>query len=641
MILTSIYIYVRGYNTKLDTVKYVSSVYRLFYLHTTQVILAIALNNFDGYYFLALFVITQACAYSFRDISNTFWYLLYVSLGLFASLIFISDVEPRVIAIYSFIIPIVVILQYLASHVKSKFLSEMKMNQEMLRSLISKSEDAVFLTDMDGNISDINPRATELFGYERIEILDRDFKMLRKNALTGNEIEVGLNELERNRFWSMETTLVRKDASEFPVRISITLIKYGSHKHLVYRVMDITASKENESKIIEARDKAEEAVRAKGQFLAVMSHEIRTPLNGVIATASMLQQTSLDEEQQEYVNTITKSGQSLLMLINEILEFSKMESGKMVLDPRPANVIDAVFDVGDLLRSHAETKGVNLMVNVDQKIPSLVMVDDHRLKQVMFNLVGNAIKFTSKGKVELAVKCLSFNQDMCSIAFEVSDTGIGIPEEKMHLLFKSFSQVDSSTSRKYGGTGLGLAISRQIVELMNGRFEVTSKVNEGTTFRFVLMARICEAEKKDHAGLNENLPMSTDLSGLKVLVGEDNEINRMVLKFVLDSMDIHADYAHDGIEAIQACEKKEYDIVLMDMQMPNCDGVDATKEIRSRLVHQPYIIAMTANTFDDDRDKCAEAGMNDFLAKPFEPEQLKSILLRWLTMSGKDLTNAA
>ncbi|MBL0316272.1 MAG: response regulator [Flavobacteriales bacterium] len=207
--------------------------------------------------------------------------------------------------------------------------------------------------------------------------------------------------------------------------------------------------------------------------------------------------------------------------------------------------------------------------------------------------------------------------------------------------FKSFSQVDSSTSRKYGGTGLGLAISRQIVELMNGRFEVISKVNEGTTFRFVLMARICDAEKKDNSGLIENLPMSTDLSGLKVLVGEDNEINRMVLKFVLDNMDIQADYAHDGVEAIRACEKKDYDIILMDMQMPNCDGVDATKEIRSRLVHQPYIIAMTANTFDDDRDKCAEAGMNDFLAKPFEPEQLKSILLRWLTMSGKDLTNAA
>ncbi|MBX7053105.1 MAG: response regulator [Flavobacteriales bacterium] len=641
VIVLSTYIYVQGFRQKLDSVSYIRNVYRLFYIHTTQVILSIALNNFDGYYFLAMFIITQACAYSFRDITNTFWYLLYVGFGLFGALIFISDVDARVVAIYSFVIPIVIILQYLASYVKCKFLSEMKMNQEMLRSLISKSEDAVFLTDMDGNISDFNPRATELFGYERHEILNHDFKMLRKHALTGSEIEVGLNELEKNKFWAMETTLVRKDLSEFPVRISITLIKYGSHKHLVYRVMDITASKENEAKIIEARDSAEEAVRAKGQFLAVMSHEIRTPLNGVIATASMLQHTPLNEEQEEYLNTITKSGQSLLMLINEILEFSKMENGKMVLDPRPSNIPDALFDVGDLLRSHAETKGIELLVHVDQKIPSQVMIDDHRLKQVMFNLVGNAIKFTSKGKVEISCKCLSFNQDMCSLAFEVTDTGIGIPEEKMHLLFKSFSQVDSSTSRKFGGTGLGLAISRQIVELMNGKFEVKSKMNEGTCFRFVLMARICEAEKRDSDQSLSELPVNADLSQLKVLVGEDNEINRMVLRFVLDSLGIQAVYANDGLEVIKACEARDYDIILMDMQMPNCDGLQATKEIRATMVHQPHIIAMTANTFDEDRDKCAEAGMNDFLAKPFEPEQLRYILLKWLAFSGKDLNSAA
>lgn len=634
-------VYARGYSKKLVTVSYIKLVYQVFYLHTTQVIFSVALNNFDGFYFLTLFIVTQACAYSFRDISDTFWYLFYVGVTLFVGLIFYSNVESQTVVIYTFIIPIVIILQYLASYVKCIFLSQMKMNQEMLRSLVSKSEDAVFLTDMDGNITDVNPRASELFGYEKSEMLNKDFKMLRKNALTGIEIDVGLNELEKNRFWAMETSLVRKDKSEIPVRISITLIKYGSNKHLVYRVMDITIAKENESKIIEARDKAEEAVRSKGQFLAVMSHEIRTPLNGVIATAGMLQKTDLDETQMEYAATITKSGQSLLMLINEILEFSKMESGKMVLDPRPSNVSDAIFDVGDLLRSHAQSKGVSLVVNVDPKLPKLVMVDDHRLKQVLFNLVGNAIKFTAQGKVELSCKCISFNQDMCSIAFEVSDTGIGIPQEKMHLLFKSFSQVDSSTSRKYGGTGLGLAISGQIVELMNGRFDVTSKVNEGTTFRFVIMARISDAKLNQDTEDKPSEVLDRDIRGIKVLVGEDNEINRMVLRFVLDSLGIVADYAHDGLEVIKACQQKDYDVILMDMQMPNCDGLEATQEIRNKLVHQPYIIAMTANTFDEDRDKCAEVGMNEFLPKPFEPDDLKRLLANWVSISGKDVNSAA
>jgi PAS domain S-box-containing protein len=637
----AVLVFLLGRVGKIQTPTYSLLVSVLFYVNTAHVIWTVYFNNFDGYYYLSLLFTTQACAFSFRDERSTFMYLLFVCVGTLFALFIPHDINYDLIKLFATLTIIISVLQFLSARVKCRFMSDMKMNQELLRSLISKSEDAIFLTGMNGNIFDFNSRAVELFGFERHELLDHDFKLLRKEALSGIEIENGLNELETKRFWSMESTLVKKDKKEIPVRVSITLLKSGMRKYLVYRVMDITELKENEAKIIEARDRAEEAVHAKSQFLAVMSHEIRTPLNGVIATAGMLQQTSLDSEQDEYTSTIKKSGQSLLMLINDILEFSKMENGKMLLDVQQCNLNNAIFDVVDLLRPHAESKGINLIASIDANLPKLLALDEHRLKQIFFNLIGNAIKFTEQGKVEFICECAEKNRDHVTIRFSIADSGIGIPQDKIHLLFQSFTQVDSSISRKYGGTGLGLAISKQLVELMGGKMDVKSVEGKGTTFSFYIKSKIVSADEVKKSAVSHEPEIIADFSQTKVLVCEDNEINQQVLKYILDNLRIQSDLVEDGAQALEACRSKNYDIIFMDMQMPVMDGLTATACIREQLIHQPYIVAITANTFLDDQDRCAQAGMNDFLAKPFELEDLKAVLLKWHRVSGNDVISAA
>lgn len=634
-------VYLLGYSSKIATATYASLVSLLFYVVTSLCIWTVAYNHFDGFYFLSLFITTQACAYSFRDEHSTFWFVLFVCLATLAGLFFISEIDFHRVGIYSVVIVLMSVLLYISSKVKCKFMREMKMNQDLLRLLITKSEDAVFLTDMNGNIFDLNPRATELFGFQREDLLNRDFKLLRKNSLSGSEIECGLAELETSKFWSMETILTRKDKSEVPVRISITLIKNAQKKYLVYRVMDITTTKAYEAEILEAKDRAETAVKTKGKFLAVMSHEIRTPLNGVIATTSLLQQTSLNNEQQEFAGTIKKSGQSLLMLINDILEFSKMESGKMLLDPQPCQIDELILDVANLLRAHAGDKGIELIVNVDSKIPAHMLLDGHRLKQILLNLAGNAVKFTSHGKVEISCELHQMLYEEVTLLFKVTDTGMGIPKDKMHLLFQSFTQVDSSTSRKFGGTGLGLAISLQLVELMEGRIEASSIEGQGTTFSFTIKGHAIQGYRVIEKAETELKSDHVDFSSIKVLVAEDNEINQQVLRFILESIHLKADFVGDGRKAVEACRAKDYDIILMDMQMPEMDGLVATTEIRANLVHQPHIVAITANTFDEDKRLCKDAGMNDFLAKPFEVSQLKAAILKWMQISGREMDSAA
>jgi len=413
----------------------------------------------------------------------------------------------------------------------------------------------------------------------------------------------------------------------------------GSKRILIYRVIDITAIKENETKLIEAKEKAEEAMKAKGQFLAMMSHEIRTPLNGVIATASMLARTDMNSQQSEYVDTVRKSGQSLLMLINDILDFSKLESGKMMLDPQPGKPEEIVFEVGDLLRPYAEEKGIALKVEMTSTNNELLLMDAPKLKQVLLNLIGNALKFTHKGTVNVCLETVGVLQDKVKMRYTVSDTGIGIPEDKMHLLFQSFSQVDSSTSRKYGGTGLGLAISQQIVEMMGGSISVESMVGEGTKFSFVISHPISTDQEVVSPTIQDEPTAEIDFSKYKVLVADDNEINRQVFSYMLNLINVDADMATNGIEVIEFCKQSEYDIIFMDMHMPEMDGIEATRIIRQDQRHQPVIIAVTANviiavtanSYHDDRKRCIDAGMNDFLSKPFDNIQLTSILHRIVT----------
>lgn len=635
-----LYLYMYSHSANVHSRHFVLLVYTGCYLFTAQIIWSLAYNDFHTAYMVMYFLSIQTCGFSFRNERQTLWYYVFVLISSGAGVFWVSDITFIDKVFYTGLISVTMVLSFLVSRLKCRYLYNMKIKESLMKSLVTKTENAIFLTDVYGNIVDLNDQAEEIFGFSRSELIDCDFKILRKRDLTQEEINHGLIQLRDARFWNSQSILIRKNGDEVPVSISISLIYSGSSKFMVYRVQDISALKESEARILEEKEKAENAAKAKAQFLAVMSHEIRTPLNGVIATASLLQNTSLDREQMEYVDTIKKSGNSLLMLINDILEFSKMESGKMQLDPHNTSITDVLFDVMDLLRPHADAKGLKIHVQIGQDVPDKLWMDSHRLKQILMNLIGNAIKFTEKGSVSIICENAGIIKRQIKLSFAVRDTGIGIHPDKIHQLFKSFSQVDSSTSRKFGGTGLGLAITKQLVEMMDGEVKVSSNLNLGSEFGFSMkceLGRESQEVSKDTSGLHQDI----DIRGMKVLVAEDNHINLQVFKYMLQNLGIETDFVQNGQDAIYRCNSKKYDLVFMDMQMPVMDGLEATRQLRAMDGHQPIVVAISANAYADDRKLCAEAGMDDFMPKPFDIDQLRNILIKWSSPKMHKLDSAA
>lgn len=635
-----LYLYMYSHNANVHSRHFVFLVYLGSYLFTTQIIWALAYNDFHIFYMVMFFLTVQTCGFSFRNERQTLWYYIFVLFGSVIGIFAVANLTFIDKVFYSGLILVTMVLSFLVSRLKCRYLYNMKIKESLMKSLVTQTENGIFLTDMYGNIVDLNNQAEEVFGYSRSELIDCDFKILRKQDLTQEEINDGLVQLRESRFWNTHSVLLKKNGEEVPVSISISLIYSGATKFMVYRVQDISALKESEARILEEKEKAENAAKAKSQFLAVMSHEIRTPLNGVIATASLLQNSNLDREQMEYVDTIKKSGNSLLMLINDILEFSKMESGKMQLDPHNASVTDVLFDVMDLLRPHADAKGLKIHVQIGQDVPDKLWMDSHRLKQVLMNLIGNAIKFTEKGSVTVICENIGIIKRQIKLNFVVRDTGIGIHPDKIHQLFKSFSQVDSSTSRKFGGTGLGLAISKQLVEMMEGEVKVSSNLNMGSEFSFSLK---CELGRDASEVATEfGKPQEQiEIEHMKVLVAEDNHINLQVFKYMLHNLNVETEFVQNGAEALERCNAKKFDLIFMDMQMPVMDGLEATRQLRAAKGHQPIVVAISANAYADDRKLCAEAGMDDFMPKPFDIDQLRNILIKWSSPRIHKLDSAA
>lgn len=372
--------------------------------------------------------------------------------------------------------------------------------------------------------------------------------------------------------------------------------------------------------------RAEASTRAKSEFLAVMSHEIRTPMNGILGTAQLLELTSLTPEQRGFVSTIRSSGDALLVLIDDILDFSKIEAGKLELEDKSFHLENTLMRTVELYRPMAERKGLALNVQLHADLPAYVSGDRTRLRQVISNLLSNAIKFTEQGHVTLHARPLADRDGGIRMEFMVQDSGIGIPEARRERLFQVFSQVDSSTTRKYGGTGLGLAICERLCKAMGGGIRVESNQGEGSAFIFQVRLRPGEPHADTVPGDLPPVP-TTDSHALHVLVVDDDHINRTLAVTMLHKLGITGESAKDGVEAVEKVAAQDYDVVLMDMQMPDMDGVQATEVIRSLpLPRQPYIIALTANAFASDRDRCLQAGMNDFLAKPFRMDALRTLL---------------
>jgi signal transduction histidine kinase/ActR/RegA family two-component response regulator len=392
-----------------------------------------------------------------------------------------------------------------------------------------------------------------------------------------------------------------------------------------------------QSEAEQARIDAERANAAKTIFLATMSHEIRTPMNGVLGMASLLAQTKLSAEQKDYTDTILSSGGTLLTVINDILDFSKIESGNIELDVHTFDIRKCLEEVSLIFQAPAAEKNIILKLTVEEQIPTFIAGDSYRLRQVLNNLLSNAMKFTHSGNIEIQARLQRYLDQGFELAFDVKDTGIGIPEEKLSRLFKPFSQVDSSTTRKYGGTGLGLVISQRLVELMGGTISVQSTEQKGTMFSFTIR---CKSEmnlpmpqgNQCHKGNGQSVTVLredfAERFPLEILAVDDNPINQKLIHHALQKLGYNCTLAENGRDAVEKYTGKIFNVILMDIQMPVLDGIEATRLIRAHQGAQPFIISMTANAFQEDRDRCIAAGMNDYILKPIKLEELVRVLER-------------
>jgi PAS domain S-box-containing protein len=644
------------------------------------------------------------------------------------------------------------------------------LSPEQLSNIIDIAENAVICTDERQKIILFNKGAERVFGWTAAEVTGQDLAMLMPPRFRPGHAErvAGFQHGERTaRRMGERGTIhaVRKDGSEFPAEATISKSAAGGRVILTAILQDISERKAYERELELARDSAEAAMQAKSMFLANMSHEIRTPLNAVIGMTSLLLHTDIDDEQRDYTETIRSSSEALLAIINDLLDYSKLEVGRLDLERHAFEVRRCVEEALDLLAPSASDKNLDLAYMIEPGVPATILADATRLRQILVNLLSNAIKFTHHGEVVVTVSGEPREEGGYRLVFAVRDTGIGIPPHRLDDIFHSFTQVDASTTRKYGGTGLGLTISRRLAEMMGGGLTVQSEPGRGSTFSAAIVAdafddRLAEHVLREHAAtvrgrriliVDDNAtnrrilmkqallwgmePLAAasavealdlvrdghpfdvavldmqmpDMDGgrlaaelrkhrdraalplvlltsvghrqhgvdgeavrefsawlskpikpaallealqqvlgarpvaraarpaarpvqadtdLAILVAEDNTINQKVIRQLLRHLGYRADVVANGLEAVAALERQDYPVILMDMQMPEMDGLEATRRLRQRFrgASAPYIIAMTANAMPGDRERCLDAGMNDYVPKPIELEVLDRAL---------------
>jgi PAS domain S-box-containing protein len=485
---------------------------------------------------------------------------------------------------------------------------------------------AILMLDPDGRVASWTAAAKRIKGYTEEEILGQHFSRF----YTAEDIAASLPEQHLQTAAAQghsveEGWRVRKDGSKFFAYVQITALRdeAGELRGFSNITRDITERKLAEEELVVARRRAEDANRAKTDFLAVISHEIRTPMNAILGMAEVLSETPLNPEQQQYVGIFRSAGANLLTLINEVLDLSKVESGHFELEQTEFDLEQLTAQAIDLVMPRARKQGIALSAKLDPEVKKRFIGDPTRLRQVLINLLGNALKFTAVGEVTLTV-----HPSLGKLEFAVSDTGIGIPEEKLQTIFDDFAQASSSTTREYGGTGLGLGISRKIVERMGGRLSVMSVVGEGSTFHFAVRLKAAPEMPLKPPPEPPAIPSqgSTPQRSLRILVAEDSQDNRLLVQLYLKGSGHSLTFADDGKDAVDQFASADFDLVIMDLQMPVMDGLTAVRTIRGfereRARRAVPILALSANARPEDVQISLEAGCNAHLSKPISKQRL-------------------
>jgi PAS domain S-box-containing protein len=501
-------------------------------------------------------------------------------------------------------------------------------SEKRLQTVVAHSPIILFAFDSEGVFTLFEGKGVENLGADKNRIIGKSIHSYRKmfpqimdiyeKTMRGEEVTTVL-ELH-GRFYQAFYAPVRDYKDNITGVIGVS--------------SDITDHVKAEEELKKAKQLAEETSRIKERFLANMSHEIRTPMNGIIGLTHILLNTKLDDEQVTYLNSIKSSSDNLLVIVNDVLDFSKIEAGRMNFEKVPFNLQEIAQNSIDLFKVKADEKKILLDFKIDSSIPSVLYGDPTRLGQILNNLVGNAVKFTQQGEVVLKVSLRSKRDNNVTLDAEVCDTGIGIPAESINQIFNSFTQGSDDTTRRFGGTGLGLTIVKNLIELQGGTIGVKSKEGSGTTFFFHLTYEFTSQE--NHIDQDKAKENNQSLSHLKILIAEDNAINQMIVRKILTGWKIQVDCADNGLVAIEMLNKETYDLILMDIQMPEMDGYTATKKIRQELKYSIPILAMTAHAAPTEKQKCFDFGMNDYISKPFNPPELKNKIIE-LTKQHKKI----
>lgn len=519
-------------------------------------------------------------------------------------------------------------------------LAEYVKQEKFYKDVVEDGSDVIFVVDFDLNILYHNPSVGHTVGYNDL---------------------VGQNFIEyihpRNKQHVREAFEICKS---HPYNSNIEfkfLCGDDTYKYLEFNSINLKFKDGIEGMLLDCRDVSQRkkdqnelinAQKAKEQFLANMSHEIRTPINGIVGMVNLLLESAVSSDQKKYLNAIKHSADNLKVIINDILDFSVIESGKLSFEKIGFDVIYQAKSVIDSLSVQAEEKGLALELVTGEDLRDVVLLGDPvRLNQILINLINNAIKFTHEGKVIVEINCANALGEKTNVTFKVVDTGIGIAKEKVKTIFDTFKQADESITRKFGGTGLGLTISKQLVELQDGKISVESKIGEGTTFTFVIPYDI--GSKKDILTRDngeepsfKTEPAEKNLTGMKILLVEDNDINRMYAATILKKWGCDLDEAENGQIALEKVRKQDFDVILMDIHMPILDGIEASRTIRSTLAKPKSeipIVAFTANALKGDKDKYLDVGMNAYISKPFMPEELYKILIKYFVPVNEEAVN--